>query len=536
MKLSFLAAALLLIVAPFAKADNPAIIPLPAKVKVKGMSGFEVNRPLTASVASYPGDSIGKIANDFFNQLPGKVTIINKSKGDINFKLNKKLSSEAYAIKSTSKSLTIEASAPAGFFYGVQTIKQLLESDSINVIPSMEITDAPRFGWRGFMLDEGRHFYGKEEVKKILDMMALYKLNRFHWHLTEDQGWRIEIKKYPRLTQVGAWRDSERLGWGKEYMPEVLPHPYGGFYTQDDIREVVAYAKDRFIEIIPEIDIPGHTKAAVAAYPEILACDPEKPHTVWLWQGVTDDVINVANPAAVQMSKDILDEVISLFPFEYLHLGGDECPTNKWKANKQCQERLKQIGSTNFRDLQLDYYKQLQAHINAKPQTERRKLVFWNEVLYGNTDMLDNDITVMAWVGADKAALDAAQRGFETILTPQIPYYINRKQSKSPDEPRTQGHGTETLEAVYAYVPMNNTPAELTGKYKGVQANFWTEYVTDAPLLEYLMLPRLIAVAEAAWTPQDLREYTNFVARLQQHEPILIKRNFNYATHAFSKK
>ena len=400
-------------------------------------------------------------------------------------------------------------------------------------VPQVSIEDEPEFGWRGFMLDEGRHFFGKEAVKRVIDMMALYKMNRFHWHLTEDQGWRIEIKKYPKLTEVGAWRNSMGLGWG-DHKPDG--QHYGGFYTQDDIREIVKYAQDRFIEIVPEVDIPGHSQAAVASYPELLACDPENKHEVWLWQGVSTDVINVAKPEAVQFAKDIIDEISDLFPFGYIHLGGDECPTTKWEQNDACKKLLAEIGSKNFRDLQIHFYKQLQDHIAGKESSKQKRLIFWNEVLHGNTAPLGTDITIMAWVGANAAAKDAAQRGMETILSPQIPYYINRKQSNLPTEPMSQGNGSETVEAVYAYQPMNGVPENLQLKYKGVQANFWTEWVCEADTVEYLILPRLAAVAEAGWTPQAKRDYTSFENRLQSQQKVYNLKDWCYGKHVFKKK
>lgn len=463
-------------------------------------------------------------------------------KGDahICFLSDETMGDEAYRLSVEKKRVTITASRPAGFFYALQTLKQLLPPNvSAGVhdatvsewrIPVLEIVDEPRFAWRGFMLDEGRHFYGMDEIKKIIDVMAAYKMNRFHWHLTEDQGWRIEIKRYPKLTEVGAWRNSKVLGWG-----DVKPDGkrYGGFYTQKQAREIVEYAKARFVEIVPEVDIPGHSQAAVAAYPEILACDPENEHSVWLWQGVSSDVINVANPAAVQFAKDVIDELTDIFPFEYIHLGGDECPTKKWEENAACRDLLKRIGSDKFRDLQIHFYKQLKEHIAAKPQEQQRRLIFWNEVLHGNTQSLDNDITIMAWIGADAAAKDAASRGMNTILTPQIPYYINRRQSKLESEPRSQGHGTETVEAVYAYMPMKDVPADLQCKYLGVQANFWTEWVEDASTVQYLMLPRLAAVAETGWSQPTRRDYADFVRRLQLQAEYYRLKGVNYGKHVF---
>ena len=518
-----------------AATETVAIVPLPAKMSV-GSGEFLLPAKSTYAIPSYQGDSIARVFNLVKPEIERNADISltkSTSKPTISLLLDKDQPSEGYELKVNADGVIITASKPAGFFYGLQTLLQLIGApakDTAAAIPYIEIADEPAFGWRGFMLDEGRHFFGKDEVKKVLDLMASYKMNRFHWHLTEDQGWRIEIKKYPKLTETGANRNSKSLGWGS-LTPDTVS--YGGYYTQDDIRDIVAYAADRFIEIVPEIDIPGHTQAAVASYPEILACDPENPHEVWLMQGVSDDVMNVANPAAVQMSKDIIDELIPLFPFPYLHLGGDECPTDKWKENAQCRAQLDSIGSDNYRDLQLYFYKQLTDHIATKPEADRKKLIFWNEVLHGNTKMLPDDITIMAWVGADKAALDAAERGLTTILTPQIPYYINRRQSPLATEPISQGRGTETLKSVYDYAPLKNVPDNLKDKYMGVQANFWSEYVITPEFLEYLMMPRLAAVAEAGWTPQQLRSYPDFRKRIRSQEPLLKSRDWNYAPHEF---
>ena len=463
-------------------------------------------------------------------------------KGDahIVLSLDENMGAEAYKLSVEPKRIDITAATAAGFFYAFQTLKQLMPRNVMagvpdeNVkewsVPAVFIEDEPRFGWRSFMLDEGRHFYGKEEIKKILDVMAAYKMNRFHWHLTEDQGWRIEIKKYPKLTEVGAWRDSKVLGWG-----DVKPdgQRYGGYYTRKDVKEIVEYAKKRFIEIVPEVDIPGHSQAAVASYPEFLSCDPENKHEVWLWQGVSGDVINVANPKAVQFAKDVVDELIELFPFGYIHLGGDECPTGKWERNAECQALLKEIGSTNYRDLQIHFYRQIKEHIAQKPADKQRKLVFWNEVLHGNTEPLGDDITIMAWIGADRAAVDAAKRGMNTILSPQIPYYINRRQSKLETEPLSQGHGDETVERVYSYKPMDGVAQELQSKYMGVQANFWTEWVEEPEVVQYLMLPRLAAVAEAGWTPAEKRDYNDFLQRLQGEAKYYQLKGVDYGKHVF---
>ena len=545
MKLRTLLLALACVCVALVQAASPlSLIPLPASVQ-QGSGQFTFPAKVQLCVPSYTGDSVKAVAKRWagnFTKSTGiKVSVGKKANAAIQLRLNSGLAPEAYDLQVTRERIVIEAARPAGFFYALQTLNQLLPSRAVMAgvkatdvqawtLPVVTIKDHPRFEWRGFMLDEGRHFYGKEEIKKLLDVMAAYKLNRFHWHLTEDQGWRIEIKKYPRLTEVGAWRNSKVLGWG-----EVKPdgQRYGGFYTQKDAREIVRYAQERFIEIVPEVDIPGHSQAAVAAYPEFLSCDPQNKHEVWLWQGVSPDVINVSHPQAVQFAKDVIDELTAIFPFRYIHLGGDECPTNKWEANEACRQQLASIGSKNFRDLQINFYRQLQDHIAQKPASEQRQLIFWNEVLHGNTRPLGTDITIMAWVGADGAAKDAAQRGMKTILSPQIPYYINRRQSNLPTEPRSQGYGTETVEAVYNYVPMAGIPADLQQQYMGVQANFWTEWVEEASVVQYLMFPRLAAVAEAGWTPQQLRKYPDFLERLQAEAKYYDLRGVDYGKHVF---
>ena len=551
--------ALLLLVGVSLQAQEISIIPKPAEMQIEE-GEFLFNGEVVLCYPEIKDGGVDAVVDNFvegMNNVTGVKLVKDRlkdglflgwdvqevaKKGDAHIVLyvDEYMGKEAYRLSVTPKRINIAAATPAGFFYALQTLKQLMprnvmagvRDESVKEwrVPCVFIVDEPRFSWRGFMLDEGRHFYGKEEVKKIIDVMAAYKMNRFHWHLTEDQGWRIEIKKYPKLTEVGAWRDTKVCAWG-DVKPDGIR--YGGFYTHEDIKEVVAYAKERFVEIVPEVDIPGHSQAAVASYPEFLACDPENNHEVWKWQGVSGDVINVANPMAVQLAKDVIDELTELFPFGYIHLGGDECPTYKWERNAECQALLKEIGSTNYRDLQIHFYKQLKDHVAAKPVEKQRKLIFWNEVLHGNTASLGNDITIMAWIGADGAAVDAAKRGMTTILSPQIPYYINRRQSKLATEPMSQGYGDETVERVYNYKPMNNVAEELQPKYLGVQANFWTEWVVEPSVVEYLMLPRLAAVAEAGWTPAELRNYDDFINRLQGEAKYYKLRGVDYGKHVF---
>ena len=551
--------ALLLLMSVSLQAQEISVIPKPAEMYVdKGE--FLFNGKVVICYPEIKDKEIKSVVDNFVDELetttgvklkkstPKKEKMHNwevtkysrKADAHIVVYIDEYMAEEGYKLSVKPDRIDITAAKPAGLFYAFQTLKQLMprnvmagvcdESVKEWSVPCVFIVDEPRFSWRGFMLDEGRHFYGKEEIKKIIDVMAAYKMNRFHWHLTEDQGWRIEIKKYPKLTEVGAWRDSKVCAWG-DVKPDGIR--YGGFYTHKDIKEVVEYAKERFVEIIPEVDIPGHSQAAVASYPEFLACDPENKHDVWLWQGVSNDVINVANPLAVQFAKDVIDELTELFPFGYIHLGGDECPTHKWERNSDCQALLKEIGSENYRDLQIHFYKQLLDHVAQKPAEKQRNLVFWNEVLHGNTEPLGKDITIMAWIGADGAAKDAAMRGMNTILSPQIPYYINRRQSKLETEPKSQGYGDETVERVYNYKPMNNIAEELQSKYLGVQANFWTEWVVEPSVVQYLMLPRLAAVAEAGWTPAELRNYSDFVDRMQGEAKFYQLKGVDYGKHIF---
>ena len=551
--------ALLCILAFSLNAQEISIIPKPAEMAVdKGE--FLFNGKVVICYPENKDKDVERVIDNFVEELkvttgvklkkstPKKEKLHNwevtkyskKADAHIVIYIDEYMTEEEYKLSVKPERIDITAAESAGLFYAFQTLKQLMprnvmagvpdESVESWSVPCVFIVDKPRFSWRGFMLDEGRHFYGKEEIMKIIDVMAAYKMNRFHWHLTEDQGWRIEIKKYPKLTEVGAWRDSKVCAWG-DVKPDGIR--YGGFYTHEDIKEVVEYAKERFVEIVPEVDIPGHSQAAVASYPEFLACDPENKHDVWLWQGVSSDVINVANPLAVQFAKDVIDELTELFPFGYIHLGGDECPTHKWERNSDCQALLKEIGSGNYRDLQIHFYKQLLDHVAQKPAEKQRKLVFWNEVLHGNTEPLGKDITIMAWIGADGAAKDAAMRGMNTILSPQIPYYINRKQAKLATEPHSQGYGDETVERVYNYKPMNGVDDVLKPKYLGVQANFWTEWVVEPAVVQYLMLPRLAAVAEAGWTPAELRNYDDFVGRLQGEAKFYQLKGVDYGKHVF---
>ena len=450
------------------------------------------------------------------------------------------LGEEGYKISVTSEGATIQASTSAGLYYAFQTVKKILppnvmagvrdEAVTTYALPVMEISDEPRFGYRGFMLDVSRHFFDVAEIKRVLDVMSYYKMNRFHWHLTDDHGWRAEIKKYPKLTTVGSISDNNFIVDMVEggYWQNKPYGPY--YYTQDEMREVVAYAKERHIEIIPEVDMPGHFCAAMASYPEY-SCTPNGGHNVIsAIGGVWSDVMNVANPEAVQFAQDVLSELMDIFPYEYIHIGGDECPTSAWENNALCQAEYAAKGYTNYRQLQSEFIRQMGEFVQSKG----RKLAVWNEAITaGGADtkkVSDVDATVFCWVGADAAANKSVSLGLHHIYTPQIPYYINRKQSTDPGEPMGAGSGTDNLEAVYK----QSIPVPAAGKedlLDGVQATFWCEYVGFNNYLEYLMLPRLLAVAEAGWTPQSLRSFDDFRQRVTADSTLFNYNNYTYGKH-----
>jgi hexosaminidase len=412
------------------------------------------------------------------------------------------LGSEGYQLSVSKNGVKIEAAAPAGLFYGVQTLLQLLPAEIERAaaaqgitwsIPVVRIEDRPRFVWRGAHLDVGRHFFPKEFVKKYIDLLAMYKLNTFHWHLTEDQGWRIEIKKYPKLTEIGAWR--------RESMDDGIPH--GGFYTQDDIREVVAYAQKRFITVVPEIEMPGHCQAALAAYPE-LSCSggPFKVGTEW---GIIYDVYCAGNEKTFEFLQDVLTEVIDLFPGDFVHVGGDEVPKLRWENCVKCQERLRAEGLKDEDELQSYFIKRIEKFLSGRG----KRLVGWDEILEGG---LAPNATVMSWRGV-AGGIEAARSGHDVIMSPTSHCYFDYYQGFF-DEPRAIG-GFLPIDKVYAYEPMpSELPAEQAGHILGAQANIWTEYLTDSAQVEYMLMPRLLALSEVMWSEKKLRSFADFSRRL----------------------
>lgn len=416
---------------------------------------------------------------------------------------------ESYKIRSSEKQYEITGKTPAGVFYGVQTFLQLfppLEKGAVN-LPLISVDDEPRFEWRGMHLDVCRHFYSVEVVKKLIDEMSKYKLNTFHWHLTEDQGWRIEIKKYPKLTEVGAWRDETVVGHMADAPHKFDGEKHGGFYTQEQIKDVVAYAAARYITIVPEIEMPGHAQAALAAYPW-LGCfnDTLKPWTLW---GVSENVYCAGKESTFKFLEDVLDEVCELFPGQYIHVGGDECPKDNWEKCPLCQKRMKEEGCKDEHELQSYFIQRMEHYL----ETKGKKLIGWDEILEGG---LAENAAVMSWRG-EEGGIAAANLGHKVVMTPGNWCYFDHYQSTDPNEETAIG-GLTDLEEVYSYDPV---PAQLDkDKQKlimGTQANLWTEYIPTAEHLEYMIYPRLCALAEVQWTQPANKNFADFALRMDDN-------------------
>lgn len=437
---------------------------------------------------------------------------------------------EAYKLIVNDKRVCISGASEAGVFYGIQTLRKSLPvAQDINVnLSAVEIYDKPRFAYRGAMLDVARHFYTVDEVKTFIDMLALHNINRFHWHLTDDQGWRIEIKKYPKLMSVASERKETVVG--RWYSGIYDGKPYGGYYTQDELRDVIDYAAKRYITIIPEVDLPGHMQAALTAYPE-LGCTggPYEVRTIW---GVSQDVLCVGNDFTLQFVKDVLSEVADIFPSEYIHIGGDECPKVRWEKCPKCQERIKSLGlksdAKHTKEQRLQSYMIQEAAKYLKEKGKR--IIGWTEILEGG---LVPDATLMSWIG-ESGGIEAAHQHHDVIMTPNTYLYFDYYQSKKvEDEPLAIG-GYLPIEKTYNYEPM---PKELTKEeqqyIKGVQANLWTEYIPVFSQVQYMVLPRLGAAAEVQWTDPSKKDYKDFLRRVPHLVAVYDCYGWNYATHVY---
>jgi hexosaminidase len=434
---------------------------------------------------------------------------------------------EGYLISVKPGKIIVKAKTAAGLFYAVQTLRQLMppavEKDSIVeglriAVPCCEIADEPRFSYRGMHLDVGRHFFPVSTVKKYIDMIAFQKMNVFHWHLTEDQGWRIEIKKYPKLTQVGAFRKETVVGHAHGKPEQYDGKPYGGFYTQDEVKEVIAYAKSKFVTIIPEIEMPGHALGALASYPE-LSCTGGPFEVAKTW-GVFDDVFCAGKEETFKFLEDVITEVADLFPSEYIHVGGDECPKSKWAKCKLCQKRIRNEGLKDEKELQSYFIKRMEKFINSKG----KKLIGWDEILEGG---IAPEATVMSWRGV-AGGIEAAKQGHDVIMTPTTYFYLDYYQCEPKDQPLAIG-GYLPLEKVYSFDPrFDELTPEQNSHILGVQGNVWTEYIATPEYLEYMTYPRMIAISETGWTPSSKKDFEDFLARFEVEKKHLDALGINY--------
>ena len=532
------------------------LTPVPKQLTM-GRGNVTIPKELTIYIGNLD-DEIVNEANKFGEKLTKfgveKVNILNSSNLEgitpfitmEEYKGSQNIGNEGYTLSIKTEGVKITANAVQGFYYALQTIKKLLppcvmadvkdESVTVLELPCLSMVDAPRFEYRGFMLDVARHYFEVNEIKRMIEVMSYYKMNRFHWHLVDDQGWRIQIDKYPKLTSVGSVRNNS---WSVDpiYGGYYTNEPYGPyFYTKDEIRDIVQYAKERHIEVVPEVEFPGHACAALAAYPEF-SCTPNGGHSVKVDGGIYSDVFNVANPATLQFAKDVLDEVIELFPYHQIHIGGDECPTSAWSSNNDCLDLMEKEGFSNIRELQSLFVRQISDYLRENG----KEPIMWNESLSAsgtNVELIEGTKgTMMCWESGkvQSTALQAAKMGMNSIITPWGPYYINRKQSTNPNEPVGAGNGSDDLRATYSYVPVpSSVPTTLHKYYVGVQGTFWTEHVQSNYLLEYLALPRLIAIAETGWSPESKKDFDDFCRRVTADSVLLNYNKYEYGRHFMS--
>ena len=440
---------------------------------------------------------------------------------------------EAYNINVSSDGILVQAVTPEGIYRATRTLLKSVGTEKTSSVefPSAEVSDWPRFGYRGLMLDVSRHFSDVEMVKRTIDMLALHQLNIFHWHLTDDQGWRIEIKSHPELTEVGAWRDDTVVGrylGGTDYPTDGKRH--GGFYTQEQIREIVAYAKERYIEIIPEIDLPGHTSAVLAAYPQ-LGCEDKEYKVANRW-GVIRDVLCAGNPASLDLFKDIMDEVCKLFPGKYIHLGGDECVKERWKTCPKCQKKIKELGLKDGSRYSKEDYLQswFMGEVASFVQSKGKRVIGWDEILEG---VPMDDSVIMSWRGTE-GGITAAKMGHDVVMTPTSDMYFDQSQTLASQLEEIPVGGFINVMKVYSYEPL---PASLTpGQQKhilGCQANVWCEYMPEERIRQYQILPRLAALSEVQWTMPERKNYKDFLKRLPKMLSIYDHYGYNYAKHIF---
>jgi hexosaminidase len=526
MKLNKILTTILIIgVLSTADAQTISIIPEPYQM-TKGMGTYTLPKSIAINAPS-SANAISDIMAGKLRTTTGRVVYFTKNKPSIDLQIinDANLGTEGYTLDINEKGIQIKANGNAGLFYGWKTIMQLLPaavySNTLQTnanwsLPFVSIIDKPRFGWRGMMLDVSRHFFSKEDVKTFIDDMARYKLNRFHWHLTDDQGWRIEIKSLPRLTSVGAWRADRKGKWSNITTPALdEPKTYGGFYTQEDIKEVVAYAKARFIEVIPEVDIPGHSMAMNTAYP-FLSTTPNYPYQVNAgdefmdWEGVNghvaariDNSLDPSNEKVYEYLDKIFGEIAPLFPFEYIHTGGDENAKNNWAKSANVQALMKKEGLKDINEMQSYFVRRVQKIVNSKG----KKLMGWDEILEGG---LSGDAAVMSWRGV-KGGIEAAKQNHKVVMSPNDYNYIDFYQGELTAEGKV--YRGLRMKTTYSYepIPEGIDPSLILGN----QANQWSEQIFDMRYAQYMTWPRGMAVAETGWSPKEKKNWSSFSKKVE---------------------
>ena len=520
----------------FAQNADFNVIPKPQSVKFATRGNFQLNAD--TRICYTKGKAMKRNAQflaDYIKETLGldlKMTTKKAGSNAIFLELGYQSENpEAYGLDVSQEGIRIQGKTTAGVFYGIQTLRKSLPNMKGKVMqvsfPNVEIDDAPRFSYRGTHLDVSRHFVTPDSIRRFIDILALHNINRFHWHLTDDQGWRIEIKKYPKLTEVGSYRPETVIGHNTGKYDGT---PHQGFYTQKEIKSIIEYAKERNIIIIPEIDLPGHMQAALAAYPE-LGCTGG-PYEVWKIWGISDNVLCAGNDKTLKFIDDVLDEVVALFPSEYIHVGGDECPKTVWKTCPKCQARVKanhlEADGKHTAEERLQSYviNHAEKHLNSLG----RQMIGWDETLEGG---LAPNATVMSWRG-EGGGIEAARQHHKVIMTPNTYLYFDYYQTKdTKNEPEAIG-GFLPVETVYNYEPLPKSLNAEEAKYIfGVQANIWTEYMPTFRQIEYMALPRLAALSEVQWSAADQKNYDNFTQRLSHLIRLYDKLGYNYAKHVY---
>ena len=534
MKRLLLATALCLSMLSAHAADaNYNVVPLPKSVVMAKGLPFNLTN---ATTIVYEGTNPemnrnARFLSEYIQQASGINTAVldkrDKKAAAIVLTIDPKVAgAEAYRLSVNNKQVTIAASTPAGVFYGIQTLRKSLPVQTTGeaiTLPAVTVADAPRFGYRGMMLDCARHFFPLSFVKKFIDILAMHNMNVFHWHLTEDQGWRLEIKSHPELTAKSSMRSGTVIGHNAT-VDDSIPH--GGFYTQQEAREIVEYARQRHITVIPEIDMPGHMLAALAAYPE-LGCTGG-PYEVGHRWGVYKDVLCLGKESTYKFVQDVIDEVVEIFPAKYFHIGGDESPTVMWEKCPKCLQKAKDE-NTDIKHLQQYFTNRVEKYLNSKGKS----IIGWDEILEGK---INQSATIMSWRGVEPG-LKAAKQGHDVIMTPSSHVYFDHYQAKdTKHEPDAIG-GCSPVEKVYSYEPLPDTlSAEAKNRIKGVQANLWTEYIPFTTQAEYMVLPRMAALAEVQWTPVAKKNFDDFSKRALRLSDLYDRYGYQYARHLWKEK